>query len=96
MNCIINFQTRGIKGAMAYLPSTATGVSVGGTVCKGCRADGGGRMEAEGLSPCLRTLTEAHGCTFIILCHEAGVPEMMSSRAYSSHPVPIQGIGSSV
>ena len=75
---------------MAYLPSTATGVSVGGTVCKVCRADGGGRMEADSLSPCLCTLSVPHGCTFIILYHKAGVPETTSVRTYSSHPGPLK------
>jgi len=78
---------------MAYLPSTATGVSVGGSVCKVCRADGGGRMEADGLSPCLCTLSVPHGCTFIILYHKAGVPETTSACTYSSHPDPVKKSG---
>ena len=90
MNGIINFKPGELKATVAYLPSTATGVSVGGTVSKDWRADGGGRMDAEGLSPCLWTLSAPHGSTFIILYHKAGVPETMSARTYSSHPVPFK------
>jgi hypothetical protein len=70
---------------VAYLPATFIGASVG-FVCNNCRADGRGRKAA--VSPCLCTLSGHHGCTFIIVYHDAGVPEMMPSRTYSSHLFP--------